>query len=165
MMKPSLDKILRAALKEFKMSNSDYEILRHTRMHRVIEITQVVSLIASEVGHKPLAIGGFLGKDRSTIVYNIKQMKGICDVYSDMREKLDKIRKEIAYDDSHAFSGYLARSNSGLLTLSPGLPVRMAGYWVAEGSKPYREQKAFPQITWVTDPVKVTIKVTVDEQV
>lgn len=164
-MKPNLNKILKAVLKEFKMSAMDFEILRHTRVHSVIQVMQAVSLIASEAGHKPLAIGGFLGKDRTTIIYNVKQMKGICDVYPDMREKLDKVRQELAYDESHMYSSYIARSHSGLLTISPGMPVRMAGYWVAEGSKPYKDQNAFPQITWVTEPVKVTIKVSVDEQV
>lgn len=59
-------------------------------------------------------------------------------------------------------SGWLARSTTGLLTISPGVPDDFGGYWIAEGSHPF-PQDQFPQITYGAGPVKVTIKVTIDE--
>ena len=145
------------------MRHDDYELLRYTSTRSVVTIRQVVTLLAQEAGYRHLVIAGFLGKERSTIVNYIQQIKDLCDVYKDIREKVERVRKKMAYAGFHEFSGYLARSHSGLLTLSPAEPSRMAGYWVAEGSKPYKEQKAFPQITWESEPVKVKIKVTIEE--
>jgi hypothetical protein len=162
-MRPSLDAILKESLKQFEMRYDDFEILRYTRSRRVVMVKQAVAVVAQEVGYRHQVIAGFLGQERSTIVNYLKQMRDLCDVYPDIRGKLDLIRKKVSYRNSHTSYGYLARSHSGLLTLSPVEPSRMVGYWVAEGSKPYKDQKAFPQITWESEPVKVKINVTIEE--
>ena len=59
--------------------------------------------------------------------------------------------------------GYLARSSTGLLIITPSIPHEFGGYWISEGARPYCPQSAFPQITKETGPVKVKIKVTIED--
>ena len=59
--------------------------------------------------------------------------------------------------------GYLARTSSGFLIIAPTIPNEVNGYWIAEGARPYYPQSAFPQITKETGPVKVKIKVTIED--
>ena len=58
---------------------------------------------------------------------------------------------------------YLARSSTGLLIIAPTVPHEYGGFWMAEGARPYYPQSAFPQITKETGPVKVKIKVIIEE--
>ena len=161
-MKPSLEKILKQILSAFHMPEDDWEILKCTRVASVIQIVQAFSLVAHGFGYRHLTIGKFLGRDRTTIIYSIDKAKDLSSVYKDYFEKIQNIKESLQYDWSHSCTGYLARSSRGVLTISPTMPTRMSGYWVAEGSKAYHNQLSFPQIKWENDPVKVIIKVTID---
>jgi hypothetical protein len=70
------------------------------------------------------------------------------------------LKEDLLEDESY---GYIARTSSGFLIISPTIPNEVGGYWIAEGVRPYYPQSAFPQITKETGPVKVKIKVTIEE--
>lgn len=161
-MRPSLEKILSVALKVFMMSEMDWEILKYTRAQSAVQIVQAVSLIAYENGYRVKTIGKFLERDRTTVLYSISKIKEQCSIYRDCCEAIQQIREILNYEHFHSFTGYLARNKTGLLTISPTPPERMAGFWIAEGTKPYNSQGSFPQITWECEPVKVKIKVTIE---
>ena len=162
-MRPSLEKILSVALKVFKTSEAEWEIMRQRRAQGAVQITQAVSFIASENGYRVKTISKFLERDHGTVLYGIGKVKEQCFLYKESRDMVRQIRDILSYEYSHSSSGYLARSANGLLTISPTLPERMGGYWIAEGSKPYNNQDSFPQITWESEPVKVSVKVTIEE--
>lgn len=144
------------------MSEMDWEILKYTRDQRAIQVVQAVSLLAYENGYKVKTIGKFLVRDHSTVLYSISKIKDQCKIYQDCRDAINQIRDILNYEHFHSFTGYLARSVTGLLTISPTLPERVGGFWIAEGTKPYNSQGSFPQITWESGPVKVKIKVTIE---
>ena len=127
-------------------------------------VVQMVSLVAHDFGYKTLQIAAFLGREKSTIRYAIRQAKDLSDVYPDIKETINGIIEKLAYEYTHTSCGYIARSQSGLLTLSNKLPERSGRYWVAEGMKPYVNQRAFPQITWKDEPIKVKIKITIEDE-
>ena len=158
-MKPSLEKILKAAEKTYNVSHYDWELLKLTKAYTAIQIVQAVCLIGTENGYHPKKIAKFLERDRTAVLYHVKKTKELCEVYRDVRESIDKIRRMLSFDYSHTMTGYLARSESGMLTISPVMPTRRAGYWLAEGSKPYPSQSSFPQVTYETEPMAVTITV------
>ena len=127
-------------------------------------VVQMTSFVARRYGYKILQIAAFLGREKSTIHGAINQAKDLSDIYPEIRDSIIKIVEEIAYDHTHTCHGYIARSSTGLLVISSKKPERCAGYWVAEGSKPYINQKAFPQINWSSEPVKVKIKITIEDE-
>lgn len=162
-MRPNLETILKATLKACGMSHKDYEILKYTKTHSVSRVNQFISLIAYEYGYSILNIAAYLGREKSTIRHHINQARGFCDIYADIRELVQNIKKNLSYEHTHICYGYIARSYSGLLVISPKLPERCGGYWIGEGTKPYVNQRAFPQVNWSSEPVKVKIKVTIEE--
>ena len=163
MKKPSLKKILQAALTAFKMSEEDWELLRFTRTASAVQIVQAVSLVAFDKGYRPKTIGNFLGRDRATISYGIDKMREECKIYKDLRNVMQSITDSLAYEHRHTFNAYLARSYSGMLTISPTPPEKVAGYWMSEGSRPYHNQACFPQIQWESEPVKVRITIEIED--
>ena len=163
-MKPSLETILRAVLKAQKMPYSDWEILKYTRTHNVAMVVQLVSIIANKFGYRSLQTAAFLGRSDSAIRNAIKHAKDLADVYPDIKATIEGISERLAYEYSHTCYGFIARSKSGLLTLSYRMPERSGHYWIAEGMKPYVNQRAFPQITWKDEPIKVKIKITIEDE-
>lgn len=161
-MKPRLNKILQETLKYFNMSHEDWELLKFTRTAKIAQIMQLFSYIAADCRYRPSTIAKFLGRDRTTVVHNISRTTELASVYKDVRVAIRSIMDALHYEGTHTSTGYLARSRNGLLTLSSTLPEREAGYWLAADTKPFVNQHAFPQITWDSHPVKVTIKVCIE---
>lgn len=93
-------------------------------------------------------------------------LKDAMEIYPSIRGLVDVVAEKLdplpIYQTEMAISCWLARSSTGLLTISPGVPEKLGGYWMAEGSKPFPSDQ-FPQVTYETGPVKVKIKVTLEE--
>lgn len=64
---------------------------------------------------------------------------------------------------SHTTRAWLARTRTGLLIISPNKFTDYAGWWMAEDTKPFYPQDSFPQVTYDSGPVRVKVKVTIDE--
>lgn len=166
--KPTLAEILNVVLAVLNIDEQQWEACRKTRQLTAIQVREFYSLLAYEHGYSPEKIGRFIGLHRTSVMARIKTIKGYCSVYPKQNELLDKarvrlqeyVRKEQVEDLSISF---LSRSSTGLLTISPIMPSRVCGYWIAEGSRPYYPQTAFPQITWDSDPKVVKIKVTIED--
>lgn len=161
-MKPRLTKILNTTLDVFGISNDDWELLKHTREHRAIRIVQAVSYIAYEYGFRTQIIAKFLDKTRGTIAYHIRETKDSITIYKDCKDTINLIKGMLQYEHEHETSGFLSRSQDGLLIMHPIEPERLGTFWVSVGSYVYQNQAAFPQITWETGPAKVKITVTLD---
>ena len=58
---------------------------------------------------------------------------------------------------------WLARTRTGLLLISPNQFTDFAGWWMAEDTKPFYPQNSFPQITYDLGPVKVKVKVIIED--
>lgn len=165
-MKYKLNEILSAALTYYKFSREEWETLKNRRLRKIVNIKQIVSLIAFESGYTHQEIGQFLGRGRCDIIHLVNVFKEQCDIYSEYREAVDSIisslDKNQPYQVSHYQYGWLARNATGLLTLSPVKPEKMAGFWIAEGTKPFSSQQSFPQITYDSGPVQVKIRTTIE---
>ena len=167
-MKPKLTDILSVALSTLGMDQVDWENYGRSRQGSIVIVKRLYCLLADELGYSHGEIGKVINIHRTSVIHHIKMLKDHCGIYpkcreliEDAREQLKPYMKEIQLE-TEAY-GYLARSYSGLLTISPAIPERMGGYWIAEGTKPYCNQSSFPQITWESDPVKVKIKVIIED--
>ena len=167
-MRPSLNEILLSALDAAKIKHEDWEILRCCRLANVIHAKRIASLVASQYGYKPTEIARILGVDRTTVLYHIKCLKEFYALYQDAKEMVDAVRcdleKRMGQEVEHIIESWIARNSNGLLIVSPKKPESMGGFWLAEGARPFSPQTAFPQITHDVGPVKVRIKVTIENE-
>lgn len=165
-MRYKLSEILSAALAYYEISSEEWESIKSRRLGKSVIIKQTVSLIAFESGYTHKEIGQFLGKSRCDIIHHVNVFKEQCDIYQEYREAVDNIISSLNMNQPHQVShyeyGWLARSATGLLTLSPVKPEKMAGFWIAEGTKPFSSQQSFPQITYASGPVQVKIRTTIE---
>lgn len=165
-MRPNLTDILKAVLNQECMPYSVWESMNSYRVASIVKVKQTTALIAHRYGYKHIEIAQFLKMHRTTVIYYIKTIEDLCSVYEAEKDSIDKICELLASDQPMQFidisQGWLARSVTGLLTISPHKPNEFGGYWMAEGSKVYSPQDSFPQVTYGSGPVKVNIKVTID---
>lgn len=161
-MKPSIEEIFEVTLQVLQISKEKWERIRHTRQWDAVQLVQAASFVSMENGYSIKDIAEFFDRQYATILYDVTRMKELCFLYKDSVDIIDKIYNKLNYRHCHTYNAYLARSCSGLLTMSPTVPERMGGYWVAVGAKPYIDQESFPQITWESGPAKVKITVTLD---
>ena len=165
-MRPNLADILKAVLNQECMPYSVWESMSSYRVANIVRVKQMTSFIAHKYGYKHIEIAHFLKMHRTTVIYYIKTIEDLCSVYEAERDSVNKICEYLASDQAIQFSdissAWLARSVTGLLTISPHKPNEFGGYWMAEGSKVYSPQESFPQVTYGSGPVKVKIKVTID---
>ena len=167
-MKPKLSEILNVALATLGVDYVDWENYSNTRIQRIVRVKELFCMLARDRGYSYKKIGEFIHRDRSTVVFYLKSLKDQCSIYPKCKELLDSARtmlrhvlkEDLLEDESY---GYIARTSSGFLIISPTIPNEVGGYWIAEGARPYYPQSAFPQITKETGPVKVKIKVTIED--
>lgn len=169
-MRPSLANILDATLETLAIERWEWDMNHKSRQSAMVKAKELFCLLAFDEGYLHKEIGQFIGQHRTTAIHHINMFRAHCDIYPKCYELIERARSLIVRNNgevqrSSYSSGWLARSHTGLLTISPNKPERMAGYWMAEGTKPFVPQTAFPQITYESGPAKVTIKVTIDEEV
>lgn len=166
-MKTELHRILDAVLKVLKVSREVWENPSSRLPRRFTNVKQFFSHVASEKGYSTQEIASALGINRTTAHHHVKQMKLYCNVYDNYQSTVDDIMnildKAGPYQNIHVGYGYLARSKSGMLTISPTIPEKVGPFWISEGSRPFSPQESFPQITFDSGPMKVKIKVTLEE--
>lgn len=163
-MKHSLEKILLSTLQGCDINKEYWEANRQKRLAPVVKVRRIVSLIAIEQGYSCSKVAKFLHQDRTSILYHAKTLREYMKTYSDYQDLVNKIMVLLGptpdCQELDMTVGWIARSKSGLLTISPTLPDKMGGYWIAEGTRPYYPQNSFPQIQYDSSPVKVRITVT-----
>lgn len=161
--RPSLSKILRATLHVQNIDWATWKEIRSTRKAEAITVMQAVSAIARQYGYRHVTIASYLQRDRTTIIHSIETFKNRHKIYQDYKDLYDKIMEILTYQHSHMRSAYLARCKSGALIICPDLPERTEGFWLSPGARIFEDQKAFPQITWEKEPVKINVTVTIEE--
>ena len=167
-MKPKLTDILNVALATLGVDYVDWENYSRSRQSFVIRVKELYSLLAYEQGYSLTQIGKHIHHHRATVLYHIRTLKDHCSVYPKCNELIEQARESLkAFIKGEQLEdvsyGYLARTSSGLLIIAPIIPKDVSGYWIAEGARPYYPQSAFPQITRETGPVKVKIKVKIED--
>ena len=166
--RPKLSEILDITLATLGVDIGDWEIHSRSRQQWIVKVKEVYCLLAYEYGYSHTQIGNYIKCHRTTVIHYIKALRGQCRIYQKWSNLVEKARTSLKpfvkkgqlEDVSH---GYLARSSTGMLIISPIIPSEFCGYWIAEGSRPYATQSAFPQITKETGPVKVKIKVIIED--
>lgn len=167
-MKPKLAEIFNVALATLGVDYADWENYSRSRQQWIVRIKELYSLLALEQGYSHKEIGTYIHHHRTTIIHYIKTLKDHCSVYPKCNELIEQarvslrsvVKEEQLEDVSYS---YLARTSSGFLIIAPTIPNEVNGYWIAEGARLYHPQSAFPQITKETGPVKVKIKVTIED--
>lgn len=167
-MKPKLTDILDVALATLGIDYVDWENYSRSRQSFIVRIKELYCLLAYEQGYSQDQIGKLIRHHRTTVNHYIKTLRDHCSVYPKCNELLEHareslkpfIKEEQLEDVSYS---YLARTSTGFLIIAPTFPDEVNGYWIAEGARPYYPQSAFPQITKEAGPVKVKIKVTIED--
>lgn len=167
MRRHSLEKILECTLHYCNITRAEWEDLSHRRLGCIVFAKQLVSHIAFNEGYECKEIARFFGNHRTTTIHHIKTLRDEIIIYPHIQKLVDSIIDKLGPlpqepQKQMVTYGWLARSTTGLLTLSQHVPEKLGGYWIAEGSKPFPSDQ-FPQITYETGPVKVEIKVTLEE--
>ena len=167
-MKPKLTEILNVTLATLGVDEVDWENYSRSRQQWIVRIKELFCLLAHEQGYSHGQIGKFIHHHRTTVIHHIKMLRDHCSVYPKCKELIEQARislKPFIKENQleNVSYGYLARTSTGFLIIAPARPDEVNGYWVAEGARPYYPQSAFPQITKETGPVKVKIKVTIED--
>lgn len=165
-MKPRLAEILEVALATLGVDYVDWENYSRSRQQWIVRIKELYCLLSHEQGYSHEQIGRYIHCHRTSVIHHIKSLRDHCRVYPKCNELIEQarvslkpyIQKDQLEDVSYS---YLARTSTGFLTISPTIPTDIGGCWIAEGTRPYYPQSAFPQITKETGPVKVKIRVTI----
>ena len=163
----SLENILECTLHCCNISKEEWLQLKHRKLMYIVRAKQLVSHIAYNEGYKHEEIAQFLGLNRTSVIHDIKTLNQAMQIYPTVQDLVDRIIHELGpFPQDHQKQmvayGWLARSSTGLLTISPHVLERLGGYWMAVGSRPFPSDQ-FPQVTYETGPVKVKIKVTLEE--
>lgn len=164
----SLEKILECTLHCCNITREEWEGLKHKRKDKGVRVKQIVSQIAFYGGYDCSEISRFFGHHRTTAIHHIKTLRNEIRIYPFIQGLVDKIvdmlgpRPEEPQKQMVTY-GYLARSCTGFLTISPHKPEMLSGYWMAEGSKPFPRDQ-FPQLTYESGPQKVKIVISIDDE-
>lgn len=166
-MRTQLSDILDVTLDILRISHSEWDKGRKSRVRKMVLVKQIVSLIGKEAGYTPTEIASFLGIERTTVIHHQATLAGWCQYSKEQEMTVREIRYCLNHDQrsrtSEVVYAWLSRSLSGLLLVSPSKPELFRGYWFAEGSKPFYPQDSFPQVTYESGPQKVRIKITLEE--
>lgn len=166
-MKHALTDILDATLTYYRVSHEEWSHMSPYRVGKVVLIKQVVSFLATECGYHPTETGKILCISRSTVIHHNKTFSDMVKLYDEHKLAADTIRAFLDSgqigNNSQVCYGYLARGKNGLLTISTSLPEEHRGFWLAMGTKPFYPQNAFPQVTYETGPIKVRVKITIED--
>lgn len=165
-MKYSLEDILSATLETLEISPSFWEAMRKYRVADTIKVKRFVSAIAHRFGYKHIEIAHFLHNNRTTIIHHIKTFNDQAVLYEELRTAMQSIVVRLAKRkpmcSGHVSHAWMARTKSGVLVISPVKPERVGAWWIAEGSRLFNPQDAFPQITYESEPMKVRIEITIE---
>ena len=167
MKRHSLENILKCTLRCCNVSREEWLELMARRIGYVVRVKQLFSFIAFNEGYLCKEIAPFIGQHRTTVIHHINTTRDEVMIYPAIKDQVDKITQMLDlppkdHQKRMVTSGWLARSSTGLLTISPHIPERMGGYWVAEGSKPFPSDQS-PQVTYETGPFKVKINITIED--
>lgn len=128
--------------------------MKHRRIMHIARAKQLFSFIAYNNGYESKEIAKFLGQHRTTPLHNIKTLGEQIAYYSDLQDLADKIVEKLdTLSGNHnqiVTYGWIRRSDTGLLAISVDLGNVIPN-------------ELFPKLTYETGPVKVKIKVTLDE--
>ena len=168
MKRHSLDHILECTLRCCNITREEWQKQMHGRKGYIARAKQLLSYIALNEGYDHNDIAQFLEQHRTSVIHNAKVLWEQMSFYPPLQDLVDRIVHMLGplpqeYQKQMITYGWLARSSTGLLTFSPHAPEKLGGYWMAEGSKPFPSDQ-FPQITYETGPVKVKIKVTLENE-
>ena len=168
MKRHSLDHILECTLRCCNITREEWQKQMHGRKGYIARAKQLLSYIALNEGYEHNDIAQFLEQHRTSVIHNAKVLREEISFYPPLQDLVDKIVHMLGplpqeHQKQKITYGWLARSSTGLLTFSPHAPERLGGYWMAEGSKPFQSDQ-FPQITYETGPVKVKIKITLENE-
>lgn len=162
MISPSLDQIFNTALSCFDVSLEEYNSEKDTRSLTAITIRQVVCYLGQRFGYSQSVIGKYLGIDHSTVCYNKKVAKDLCDTEveyaSNMIMAIDKldgfVKKLIQYD----INGWVARDEDNALNFYVRQkPIRVNGFWMSDAYYYSLPQEAYPSITYESEPHACTM--------
>lgn len=163
----SLEKILECTLHCCNITREEWQELRHGRKGSIARVKQLVSFIASNEGYRSSEIADFFEQNRTTAIHNIKTLREQIVFYPPLQGLVDSIVEKLGplpkYQKQMIRYGWLARSATGLLTISPHKPEMLSGYWMAEGSKPFPRDQ-FPQLTYETGPQKVKVVISIEDE-
>lgn len=166
-MKFKLEDILDATLTVLKVDPKEWHTMRRYRNADVVKVKRYVSIVAFKFGYKYIEIGRFLGNNRTTILYHVNTMSEQMKIYPDMGNTMATIIAHLATREprqrEHVTYAWLARTKKGILIESPSKPELVGSWWIAEGSRMYNPQDAFPWITFETGPVRIRTEVTIDD--
>lgn len=166
-MKPQLSDILNATLLQLRIPYDEWETMYSYRIARTIKVKQILSLVAYEYGYKHIEIAEFLHTHRTTVIYHIKTAVDMYTVYDNYRNEVDAVRaicsSDKLYQLSHVSHAWIARTRTGLLIISPNKFEDYSGWWMANDTRTYHPQDSFPQVTYESGPVRVKVKVTIED--
>ena len=165
-MKHKLSHILEVTLRTINITPEAWEERRKSRDGRIVRAKQLLTFIAIKEGYSCNEVATFLEQHRTTAIHHLSTMQRECQLYPRLQDIVDKIIESLGPIPNRqtmmVMYGWMARSESGFLTVSPTKPEPMGGYWLAEGTRPFPRDQ-FKQITYETGPVKVKIKVTIED--
>lgn len=165
-MKHELVKILDVTLKVLNLTPEQWKERGRSRDGQIVRARQIVSYIAYKEGYYCTEIASFLKQHRTTILHHITVIQDMIRFYPSfntfVKKIFDKLGPEPPLQTSITMYGWLARGCNRLLTFSPVKPEAVGGYWLAEGTRSFPKDQ-FQHITYETGPVKVKIKVTIEE--
>ena len=165
-MRHDLQHILDTTLERCNVSQTEWEENRKSRQGYIVRVRQITALIACEMeGYSLVEVGWFFGKHHATIISYIKSLKDQIDVYPGIQNLVDSVVARLGPlpQEDLTLHGWLARSNTGLLTISPSRPEKVGGFWIAEKNKTLPTDQ-FPQITFESGPAKIRIKITLEKE-
>lgn len=166
--KPQLKEILDVTLFRLKVDPREWAVSQKCQNHKMTKVKQLFSLAAFKVGYSHNEISNFIRLHRTTVIYHINVCKNRCDVYKDYRDALKDVMDIImanAIPEQKVYErdGWIARNRNGQLIISTSEPKNIEGFWIALGSRSLHPQNSFPQISNESDPVKVRIKISIEE--
>ncbi len=165
-MRRSLEHILSCTLDTLNVSQEMWKENQDKRTHQIFMVKQTFALIACEMeGYSRTEVGKFLGKHHATIIHYIKMLKEQMGIYPTLQGMVDRVvaRLDPLPQEDLTMHAWLARSSTGLLTISTSRPEKVGGFWIAEKNKTLPTGQ-FPQITFESGPTKVKIKITLDKE-
>ena len=164
--KYSLEHILNVTLKHLNLSQEDWIYYKHTRLGPIYRTKQILALLAYREGYSKSEISRFLGMSRSAALRQINTIRDEISIYKATKELVTKVQEEVNQlprtQTKMVSYAWLSRSKEGILTASPTIPEKFCDYWIAPGSRTLPKDQ-FPQISYYSEPVKVRIQITIEE--
>ncbi|MAO66213.1 MAG: hypothetical protein CL666_14555 [Balneola sp.] len=85
----SISKIIRKVCEAFDVKPSD--IISSSRKQPIADARKAISFISLTKGHLPPSIAGFIDKERSTVLYQIKRHRELMTHDSEYKKKVEAV--------------------------------------------------------------------------